>query len=330
MIKAIAPEEPPQLHPLNIGQERDWVWRGWQTRYTFMKPQGPLRLTQVQSRSESPSRPSLSTPLILLHGFGAAIGHWRHNISVLAEQHPVYAFDLVGFGASQKPKAEYNAYFWAEQAYQFWRQLINVPVVLVGNSIGSLIALTIAKKYPEMVAGLVLLSLPDPAVRQELIPAAIAPLMESVERFFTSDWLLRPLFYLIRRPAIVRPWAGLAYADPKNVDDQLLEILLTPACDTDADRAFVQIIGSMTQVSFGPSVKETLTELSVPILLIWGQQDRLIPPRFGPEFCRHSSTLKLLELDNAGHCPQDEQPDIVNREILTWMAQQGLDYLEPT
>lgn len=316
-------DRPPHtLNTLNIGQERDWAWRGWQTRYTFMKPGKPS--------SGAPDQPhSLGTPLILLHGFGAAIAHWRYNISVLAAHHPVYALDLVGFGGSEKPIADYNAYFWAEQIYQFWRQLINRPVVLVGNSIGSLIALTVAKQYPDMVAGLVLLSLPDPAVREDLIPRAIAPIMQSIERFFTSGWLLRPLFYLVRRPGIVRPWAGLAYADPTKVDDQLLDILLTPARDTHADRAFVQIIGAMTQVSFGPSVKDTLRELALPILLIWGQQDRLIPPRFGPEFCRYSPRITLLELENAGHCPQDEQPEIVNREILAWMATHGLGHLEP-
>ena len=68
-----------------LGNQRDWVWRGWQIRYTFIRP-----------REYSPKE----VPLILIHGFGASIGHWRKNLEVLGSHHTVYALDLLGFGAS--------------------------------------------------------------------------------------------------------------------------------------------------------------------------------------------------------------------------------------
>ena len=74
-----------------IGSQRDWFWRGWKVRYTYQRP-------AKVSESKNP-------PIILLHGFGASIGHWRYNIKPLSQNHTVYALDLLGFGASKKAVA---------------------------------------------------------------------------------------------------------------------------------------------------------------------------------------------------------------------------------
>ncbi|XFA73565.1 alpha/beta fold hydrolase [Thermosynechococcaceae cyanobacterium Okahandja] len=290
------------------GIERDWCWRGWQSRYSFWQPSTPA-----------------GQPLLLLHGFGASLRHWRYNLRALGSHHPTYALDLIGLGAAVKPIAAYSADFWAAQVYGFWQELIGTPTILVGNSIGALIALTCAYRYPEMAAGVVMLSLPDPAIRDELIPRAIAPLVKGIERLFTAQWLLRGLFYAVRRPAIVKRWAQLAYANPACVDAELLDILLGPAYDTHADRAFGQIIQAMTRASFGPSAKTMLQAIPQPLLLLWGEQDRLIPPQLASLFQQVHPTLQLVRLAAAGHCPHDEQPTEVNRIILEWLDRHVLE-----
>ncbi len=287
------------------GEQRDWAWRGWQTRYTYVHPRNP-----------QPKRP----PIILIHGFGASIGHWRHNLNVLGQEHPVYALDLLGFGATEKANAAYDAYVWARQIHEFWQTFIQQPAIMIGNSIGSLIALTIARQYPQMTAGLVLMSVPDPAVRQEMLPAWCAPLVNRVEEMVASPGLLKALFYLVRRPSIIKPWAGLAYADSAVVDEELVKILLTPAFDRNAANTFTQIIPAMTRVQFGPSVKQTLRQAKMPILLLWGEQDRMIPPQFAAQFAACNPQITLKMLPQAGHCPHDEQPEQVNNLILAWLA----------
>ncbi|CBN57329.1 alpha/beta fold hydrolase [Kamptonema sp. PCC 6506] len=79
-------------------------------------------------------------------GFGASIGHWRHQYgSTCTEFHDcVRTLDLLGFGASQKAPANYDVSIWVAQVYEFWQTFIRQPVVLVGNSIGSLICLAAA------------------------------------------------------------------------------------------------------------------------------------------------------------------------------------------
>ncbi|WNC22644.1 MULTISPECIES: alpha/beta fold hydrolase [unclassified Thermosynechococcus] len=299
------------VDPYRYGVEREWCWRGWQSRYSFW---WPAAVDEKKGRS----------PVILLHGFGASLRHWRYNLRVLGDYQPTYALDLIGLGAAEKPIAAYGAEFWAAQVHAFWQKIVGQPAVIVGNSIGALIALTCAYRYPQMAAGVVMLSLPDPAVREELIPRAIAPLVSGIEQIFTAPWLLRTLFYTIRRPFIVKRWAQLAYANPNCVDDELLDILLTPAYDRDSDRAFGQIIRAMSRTDFGPSAKTMLKSVPQPLLLIWGRQDRFIPPMLSQQFQQVQPRMQVVELDHTGHCPHDEQPDRVNALLLDWLRSHEL------
>ncbi len=295
------------IQPQRLGQQRDWAWRGWQTRYTHLR--SPALNAALDHRP----------PLILLHGFGASIAHWRHNLEPLSQFQSVYALDMLGFGASEKALTDYNINLWVAQVHDFWRSLIGRPVVLVGNSIGSLVCLAAAAAHPEMVAGIAMLSLPDTSVRSEMIPKLVQPIVSAIEQLFTSPLLLKPIFYWVRRPKIVRPWAAIAYANPAAIDDELVESLVTPAGDRGAAATFVAIIKAMTNPKFGPKVSTVLPGLEIPILLIWGQQDRMIPPSLGQQFASYNPRVKLIELEDAGHCPHDELPEQVNQAILDWL-----------
>ncbi|MGE5658207.1 MAG: alpha/beta fold hydrolase [Actinomycetota bacterium] len=316
-----------------VGNQRDWVWRGWQTRYTYIPASLSSSRTPTPNPEPTPREGSSNlitsqsgcpsaAPLILLHGFGASIGHWRQNLTELARDRPVYALDFLGFGASQKAPANYSAELWIEQLYDFWRTFIRQPVILVGNSIGSLICLAAAAAHPEMVAGIVMISLPDPAVRVEAVPRWLQPAVAAAENLFASPPILRTLFYFVRRPAMVRRWVSFAYANPEAVTDELVEILAAPASDRGAARAFCGLFKAIGSPHFGPGVKTLLPTLTLPMLLIWGAQDRMIPPRFARphQFQDYNPQLKLLVLENAGHCPHDECPEQVNQAILDWMA----------
>ncbi|MFN3680352.1 alpha/beta fold hydrolase, partial [Thermosynechococcus sp.] len=79
----------------------DWLWRGHRICYS------------VNGRG---------APVVLVHGFGASIGHWRKNIPALtAAGYRVYALDLLGFGASAKPDLTYSLDLWAELLADFWQ-----------------------------------------------------------------------------------------------------------------------------------------------------------------------------------------------------------------
>ena len=289
-----------------IGRQRDWVWRGWQTRYTFLHP--------------SPKETASELPLILLHGFGACLEHWRHNLPVLGQQHPVYALDLLGFGASRKAPVDYRIDLWMQQVYDFWRTFIRQPAVLVGNSIGSLVCLAAAAAHPEMVRGIALISLPDVSLRQEMIPRWLLPAVTTAEQLVASPLLLKLLFLFLRRPCILRRWAAIAYANPEAVNDELVAILAGPPRDRGAAGTFATLCRGLNRPHFSPPAKAILPELALPILLIWGRQDRMVPFSLASYFVRLNSQIELVEMEGAGHCPHDECPGEFNQILLDWLA----------
>lgn len=288
-----------------IGNQRDWVWRGWQTRYSYLRARK--------------KRDGDRVPIIFIHGFGASIEHWRNNLPAIAQHHTVYAIDLLGFGASRKADTEYSASLWTEQIHDFWRAFIGVPVILVGNSIGSLVCLNATYTYPEMVRGLVMLSLPDVSVREDMLPAIARPLVTSIENLFASSLLIKNILKIVRRPNIIRKWAGIAYPNRAAVTDELVEILSNPAYDEGAGQTLFRLSRSIRQAGFAMSVKDLLPQIKVPMLLIWGLQDKMIPPLQARAIANLNPCIRLVELENAGHCPHDEYPEQFNALLLEWL-----------
>ncbi|MGD1922122.1 MAG: alpha/beta fold hydrolase [Pleurocapsa sp.] len=286
-----------------IGNQRDWIWRGWQTRYSYLR---------TSSEGSDP-------PVIFIHGFGASIEHWRNNLPVIAENHNVYALDLLGFGASRKADVEYSAALWTEQVHDFWQTFVGTPVILVGNSIGSLVCLNATAVYPEMVRGLVMLSLPDVSVRENILPPWARPLVATLENLVASPILIKNILKIVRKPNLIRRWAGLAYPNKEAVTDELVEILSSPAYDEGSGQTLVRLSRSVRKASFANSVKNLLPQIDVPILLIWGLQDKMIPPNQAKAIASLNPLLKLIELENAGHCPHDEYPEQFNSLLLEWL-----------
>ena len=287
-----------------IGNQRDWVWRGWQTRYSY------LRAKQRTDAAEP--------PVIFIHGFGASIEHWRHNLPTIAQYRTVYALDLLGFGASRKADTDYSAALWTEQVHDFWQTFIGVPTILVANSIGSLVCLNATATYPKMVAGLVMLSLPDVSVREDMLPPIVSPIVTAIENLFASPLLIKNVLKLVRRPNIIRKWAGVAYPNKEAITDELVEILSNPAYDEGSEQTLYRLSRSVRKASFAESVRDLLPRITVPMLLIWGLQDKMIPPKQAKEIASLNSRLQLIELE-AGHCPHDEYPEQFNSLLLDWL-----------
>jgi pimeloyl-ACP methyl ester carboxylesterase len=288
-----------------VGNQRDWVWRGWQTRYTYQR-----------SMTDGIDR---HPPVLLLHGFGASIGHWQHNLEFLAADRTVYGLDLVGWGGSRKPNITYDINLWVDQVYDFWQTFVGQPMILVGNSIGSLVALVAAARYPQMAATLVMVSLPDLSAEQELIPRPLQPLVNGIKRVILNPPLLHTLFRVVSRPNVAKGWAKIAYANPDRVTDELIEIFLAPAREPEAAAAFVKIMQGMTSSNFSPNIRKLLPQINIPMLLLWGCEDRMIPPGTAGVLLKLNPLLELVNLEAAGHCAHDEVPEVVNDRIRTWL-----------
>lgn len=293
------------MNMANIMQYRDWYFRGWRSRYGFRR-----------SQNVEHSKP----PILLIHGFGAAIDHWRGNIPALAENHTVYAIDLLGFGNSEKPPTRYSIHLWVEQVFQFWQKFIKVPMVIIGNSIGSLVAAIAASYHPEIASSVVVISLPDIAAFNDMVPKALQPIERTVKAI-VSAVLVKPLFHLIRQPFTIRlVLKGIVYCDRRRVDKELVEIIAEPARDRQAAEAFLRLNRSISQPNYSPSLTQALEQLQAPLLILWGSSDCLIPPSEGKRLVKYAPNATLMYLEGMGHCAHDDNPERVNYEILTWLA----------
>jgi haloalkane dehalogenase len=136
-----------------------------------------------------------------------------------------------------------------------------------------------------------------------------------------SATLVKPLFYLVRQPCVIRfVLKNFVYGDRRRVDDQLVRIIAKPARDRQAAEAFMRLNRSINQPNYSPSLTQALEKLQVPLLILWGTCDRLIPPSEGKRLVKYASDATLIYLEGTGHCAHDDNPERVNHEILNWLA----------
>lgn len=296
-----------------LGHSNHWNWHDSTVHYTY---------TPSRAQSGSGQVIITSAPVLLLHGFGASVGHWRHNIHPLGSERSVYALDLLGFGASAKPQVDYSIDLWVDQVIDFWATHIQQPVVLVGHSVGGLVALLAAYRRPEMVKGLCLISCADGPHPEEL-PAPlewlVQGLCELVIAVLGNPFTYPPLFRWLRQPEVLRGWIENVYKNKAAVDEELIQIFLQPAFDEGAEYVFLDAFRAVFTRRF-ESPKRVLPRLRLPILLIWGQQDPAVPSFLADQFKKWQPTLTLIKLPGIGHCAHDELPGWVNALIGEWAA----------
>ncbi len=278
---------------------------------------------------------------MLIHGFGASLRHWRHNVSPLAREAEVFALDLLGFGASDKPPSQldgepsrpgsvrYGFALWAELVADFIATLVCPPpssrsVHLVGNSIGGVVALAAA----QLLCGRGL-----PPAQVVLIDCAQRTLDERrvgelplgqrltrplLKRMVRERWLTAPLFRFLARPAFIRQVLMVAYPTGANVDEDLVTFLHQPSQDEGAMESFRGFVNLFADVL----APDFLAELALPVRMIWGGADPWESPREAARWARaFPSIQELTVLDGLGHCPHDEAPERVNPILLKWLKE---------
>lgn len=254
-------------------------------------------------------------PLVLLHGFGASTFSWREVLAPLAQSRLVVAFDRPGFGLSKRPLPPFpddaNPYRQTTQSELTVALLDALSIeqaILVGNSAGGTIAILTALEYPERVAALVLV---DAAVYTGGGP---------------PTWI-RPLLRLpqVRRlgPLFVRQigrWGrdllDLAWHDPTRVTLEVVAGYSTPLQVENWDRA----LWELTLASEELALASHLGEIRVPVLVITGDDDRIVPTAESIRLASHIPDAQLVVLPNCGHLPQEECPAAFLNAVESFLA----------
>ena len=298
--------------------QNSWNWKNYQISWT--------------AEGESNDAP---IAIVLIHGFGASKDHWRFNQKFLSSLAPCYAIDLIGFGESSQPNSQisyekknhenFNYCFdnWSQQVNDFCLEIIKKPVLLIGNSIGGVIALNTANQLSQECIRVILIDCAQRTMddkrlsEQSLLMRFFRPVIKTIvrQRFISSN-----LFKTAANRVFIEKVLKVAYPSGNNIDEELIDILFKPTQNLGAPEAFRGFINLFDDYL----APDLLKNLNIPTHLIWGEKDPWEPIKEAQKWYKTFECIKSLDIiTGAGHCPHDEMPEIVN-PILKQIIQEAI------
>jgi len=240
--------------------------------------------------------------LLLVHGLGGNFENWQEVIGPLARNHTVIAPDLPGHGASAGGGGDYSVGALAASLRDLLVAIGHERVTLVGHSLGGGVSMQFAYQFPEMVERLVLVSSGGLGPEVSLVLRAAA--LPGADRFIAAtagpgQWV----------GGLVGRGLGAIGLRP-NAD--LAEVLRGYGTLEDPVRraAFVATVRAV--IGTGGQRVDAKDRLylaeNVPVLIVWGAQDRIIPASHAADAHRHIPGSRLEVFDGVGHLPQLEAP----------------------
>ena len=268
----------------------------------FIEVQGQV----VHVRDEGPRHDGVNSPppIVLIHGTSASLHTWEGWAKALRTERRVITFDLPGFGLTgpwsesftgNYPHDHYQGDAYARFVLALLDKLQVQRVVLGGNSLGGEVAWRTAYLAPQRVQQLILVDAVGPAFQPKSIPLAFmiarVPVLNRVPE------LLLPR-------GVVENSVRSVYGDPTKVTPALVDRYFQMTLREGNRRA----LSLRMENAVNGADAERIATLKLPTLILWGGQDRLIPPEVGEAFQRQIDGSQRVVFDKLGHVPQEEDP----------------------
>jgi len=250
--------------------------------------------------------------ILLVHGFGAFLDHYRDNILSIADDgHRVWAITLIGFGKSEKPNIVYTELMWAELLRDFIVDVVGEPVHLVGNSIGGYLSATVASLWSSLTKSLVLIN-----TAGSIVPGYSSIKINDGGTTSGFVWLGARLLLQFLRLRVQYMMKDFYPTKPERVDDSLISEMLRASYDP----GVLTVLESVFNFKLSIPLNYLLDTFEDKVLIIQGTKDPLSKSdRRISMFKQHCKGVAIRELD-AGHCPHDEVPELVNSIITQWVV----------
>ena len=231
-------------------------------------------------------------PMVLIHGFGGDLNNWQFNQEALAAGRATYALDLPGHGGSTKDlgAAPVDVGALADAVLDFMDAKSIAQAHLVGHSLGGGIALHLALNHTDRVASVT-----------AICSAGLGP---EINMAYVDG------FMAARRRKQLQPVLEMLVADPEMVSREMIEDVLRFKRLDGVEAALSRIVdGTFAGGRQAVQLTGRLGELSVPVQVIWGRQDRIIPVRHSEGL---PNAIRVHVFDNAGHMVHMEKATEVN------------------
>jgi len=274
-------------------------------RARYLASPGDLRKIDGTSLHVRDTGPRDAPPLILLHGFGSSLHTWEPWARALDRTYRVIRLDFPGSGLSAPDATDDYADARSMQLLAALMDTLGVTrATVIGNSMGGRIAWSFAARYPERVDKLVLIS-PDGFASPgfEYGTPAEVPLALPLMRYAMPT----SMFRMSLEPA---------YADQRALTDSLAmryyDLMLAPG----ARNAMLQRLRQTILTDPVPRLRQ----IQAPTLLLWGQQDAMIPFSNAADYMKALPHATLVPLPNVGHLPFEESPDASLVPLLRFLT----------
>ncbi|MBX3319352.1 MAG: alpha/beta fold hydrolase [Nitrospira sp.] len=251
-------------------------------------------------------------PVILIHGFGGSMWQWEHQQQALSQHFRTLTLDLPGSGLSDKPDIDYLPNQMLDYCLGFMDALEISHATLIGNSMGAGLAIGMALSHPTRVDKLVLIGGLPSQVMAKLTSRSFRQALETRAPWWLvsfGNWLFGGMVtdsvlkeivhdHTLLTPAVVDR-SNLNRRRPGVIKPILAMRNALPSWETD----------------FAPH----LASIAHPTMIIWGESDRVFPIAVGEELHHRIRTSTFVSIPNAGHMPQWERPELVNRSLITYI-----------
>ncbi len=231
--------------------------------------------------------------LVFLHGLGGSIESWDNNTGKLATKYRTFAFDLPGFGLSDKPQRKYTVEFFSSFVIRAVHELnVGLPINIIGSSLGGQIAANITITNPNEVSKLILIS-----------PAGFTP------KSFSGSPGLQKYVGIINSTSKAEIKKALSETTTVQVRGKDVSMVQKRMSMPGAKDAFVSALKYSTTAR-----RINIDKIKSPTFVIWGKEDHVIPVRFVLPFLKMKN-CRLYLLENCGHRPHVEKPILINEII---------------
>jgi pimeloyl-ACP methyl ester carboxylesterase len=242
-------------------------------------------------------------PIVFLHGFDSSLLEFRRIIPIIAAQQQVWAIDLLGFGFTERlADCPFSSESICTHLQAFWQTMINQPMILVGVSMGGAAAIEFTLRYPEVVAKLVLIDSAGFSQPPAMGKFLIQPLGNLATKFLSS-------------PNVRKGVSEKAYFDKAFVT---ADAQLCAALHLEMPRWSETLIDFTRSGGYG-YLLDRIPAIQQETLIVWGKQDRILGIKPAQQFQQKLPNTQFHWVDNCGHVPHLEKPDITAQLILDFI-----------
>jgi len=267
--------------------------------------------------------------MVCVHGLGGSLVNWAAIAPTLAQTCRVLALDLAGFGRTRSHGRSPTVHANQHLLHRFLTEVSGAPAILVGNSMGGLISVLQTAAHPDSVAGLVLV---DPA-----LPVGLSsrpdPRVAGIFGLYVVPAVGRSVVARRRSASsaeeVTMALMKLCCADPSRVPRTVVDAHLDLARERqdypDVDGELIVATRSLLWVLARRRLHASMCRgISVPVLLLHGDQDRLIPISSARAAAAANPTWRFEVATGVGHVPQLEVPEWTLNHMLDWLETDGL------